>query len=138
MDAQQYRVEPTAKVSADILNMAFGVDGNNEFVASTSLRPIATEVARAMKAHGLAGKITPRLVRVLLGKAGVPIQGRYRAGEIDIRQDAADPRGVLFHEIIHALRDGTIWGDRAVLHSHQSAMAHLLCLARRVARTRRC
>jgi hypothetical protein len=99
MDAQQYRVEPSAKVSADILNMAFGVDGNNEFVASTSLRPIAMEVARAMKAHGLAGKITPRLVRVLLGKSGVPIRGCYQAGEIDVRQDVADPRGVLFHEI---------------------------------------
>lgn len=79
-------------------------------VDAAALRPISTEVARAMKAHGLAGKITPRLVRTLLGKTGVPIMGRYKAGGIDIRQDVADPRGVLFHEIIHALRDGALWG----------------------------
>lgn len=81
-------------------------------VPTSSLRGLADAVGTVMRQHGLAGKISPKVVRVLLDASGVAVTGSYRAGGIDISARAADPTHVARHEIIHALRDPAIWGRR--------------------------
>lgn len=75
------------------------------------MRALSDAVRREVESVGLASKVTPRVVRGLLGASGVPVQGRYRAGEIDVNAAAADPVGVARHEIIHALRDPQLWDN---------------------------
>jgi|GEM_PF-310513 len=78
-------------------------------VPVAALRAISDALAAEMKTTGLDGKVSPALVRTLLGRAGVPIQGRQIGAQIQINAAAADPIGVLRHEIIHALRDASLW-----------------------------
>lgn len=72
---------------------------------------ISKMLAKEMQAHGLGGKISPRVVRGLVGASGVPILGRQRGASIEVNADAPDAVGVMRHEIIHALRDPSIWGE---------------------------
>ena len=83
---------------------------NADAVPVGSLRDIAHMAQAEIASAGLAGKVTPRVVRGLLGAAGVPIQGRQRGAMIEVNPAAGDARGVMRHEIVHALRDPDLWG----------------------------
>lgn len=73
--------------------------------------PVLSQVlAREMRTHGLAGKISPRVVRGLVSAAGIPILGRQRGAQIAMNADAPDAVGVMRREIIHALRYPSLWG----------------------------
>lgn len=66
-----------------------------------------------MRVHGLEGKIHAKAVRQVVTAAGDAVAGIYKRtrGRIEVSADAgAGPIGVLHHEIIHALRDSTLWG----------------------------
>ncbi|MFN3847197.1 MAG: hypothetical protein ACK4RZ_15465, partial [Paracoccaceae bacterium] len=41
----------------------------------------------------------------------VPIQGRQSGATIEVNPAAGDVRGVMRHEIVHALRDPALWGE---------------------------
>lgn len=79
-------------------------------VPVSSMRSIAATVAQEVANAGLTGKVSPRVVRGLLGAAGVPIQGRQSGATIDVNPDSPDVVGVMRHEIVHALRDEGLWG----------------------------
>ena len=81
-----------------------------EVVPVTGLKALALAVEAEVVKHGLAGKVTPRVVRGLLGASGVPIQGRQIGNIIEVNPAAADGMvGVMRHEIVHALRDPALW-----------------------------
>jgi N12 class adenine-specific DNA methylase len=84
---------------------------NGDAVPVSSLRDIARMAAAEIAQAGLEGKVTPRVVRGLLGASGVPIQGRQRGAQIEVNPAAPDARGVMRHEIVHALRDADLWGN---------------------------
>jgi hypothetical protein len=66
------------------------------------------ELARS----GLAGKVSGRLVAGLVNSAGIPIQGRQHGAGIEVNPAAPDGvLGVSRHEIVHALRDASLWGQ---------------------------
>lgn len=111
MGAQESRVEPELQIGADPLKVRLAAPEINESVPVGKMRALSDAVRREVEATGLAGKVTPRVVRGLLGASGIPVQGRYRAGEIDVNAAAADPVGVARHEIIHALRDPQLWDN---------------------------
>lgn len=79
-------------------------------VEVASFPALSQALVREMRTHGLAGKISPRVVRGLVSAAGIPILGRQRGAQIEMNADAPDAVGVMRHEIIHALRDPSIWG----------------------------
>lgn len=72
---------------------------------------ISKMLAKEMQAHGLGGRISPRVVRGLVGASGGPILGRQRGASIEVNAIAPDAVGGMRHEIIHALRDPSIWGE---------------------------
>ena len=78
-------------------------------VPVAALKDLAAAVQAEVARSGLAGKVTPKVVRGLLNAAGVPIQGRQAGATIEVNPAAADPVGVARHEIIHALRDPKLW-----------------------------
>ncbi|WP_333826848.1 PLxRFG domain-containing protein [Pararhodobacter sp.] len=80
-------------------------------IPADGLRDMAASLTREVKASGLAGKVSVRLVRGLMDVAGVPIQGRQRGASIELNPDSRDGAlGTLRHEIVHALRDESLWG----------------------------
>ena len=94
------------------VNLDFAEDESKaEAVPVGALKSLAFEVQSEVARHGLAGKVTPRVVRGLLGASGVPIQGRQAGNVIEVNPAAADPIGVARHEIIHALRDPKLWDE---------------------------
>ncbi|GGE24354.1 Adenine-specific DNA methylase, N12 class [Gemmobacter megaterium] len=112
MDARETRVEPELQIGADTLNLQLAPPKiNAAAVPVDSLRDIARMAEAEVAAAGLAGKVTPRVVRGLLGASGVPIQGRQRGALIELNPAARDARGVMRHEIVHALRDPDLWGQ---------------------------
>lgn len=68
-------------------------------------------VGQILRAHGLNRVVSPKVVRNLLSKSGVPVLGSYRGGEIKVNAGAADPGHLVRREIIHALRDANLWGQ---------------------------
>lgn len=92
------------------LNIDLAEPEINAVVPVEKMRALSDAVQREVDAAGLAGKVTPRVVRGLLGASGIPVQGRYRNGDIEVNAAAVDPVGVARHEIIHALRDPALWG----------------------------
>ncbi|UFM64251.1 PLxRFG domain-containing protein [Paracoccus sp. MA] len=111
MDARLGRAEPELQIGADKLNLS--VDGPKiNPVPASALRGIAETVSDVLRRHGLAGRVSPKVVRGLLTAAEVPVTGSYRGGAITVDAGAADPRHVMRHEIIHALRDAALWGRR--------------------------
>jgi hypothetical protein len=80
-------------------------------VPSGILRGVSDVVGQILRAHGLDRAVSPKVVRNLLSKSGVPVLGSYRGGEIKVNAGAADPGHVVRHEIIHALRDANLWGQ---------------------------
>lgn len=79
-------------------------------VPVSAMRAVSDALAAEVKASGLEGKVSPALVRHLLGRAGVPIQGRQAGELIEVSAESSDPVGVMRHEIVHALRDEALWG----------------------------
>lgn len=101
-----YQQYPLAKVLvAD--DRRFHTSRRKQFVADAAL---ADSVSSILRQHGLAGKVSPKVLRGLLSASGVHVLGSYRAGGINVSASAADPAHVTRHEIIHALRDSSLWG----------------------------
>lgn len=89
-----------------------GMSGKeNTAVPTGILRGVSDVVGQILRAHGLNRAVSPKVVRNLLSKSGVPVLGSYRGGEIKVNAGAADPGHVVRHEIIHALRDANLWGQ---------------------------
>lgn len=65
----------------------------------------------AMQRMGLEGKVTAALLRNINGLA-LNTTGAYRAGRIEVAEANGErgAMGVLYHEIVHALRDDALWG----------------------------
>lgn len=111
MGARETRVEPELQIGADTLNIRLAAPEINGIasIPVERMRDLSSAVQGTVAAHGLAGKVTPRVVRGLLGASGIPIQGRYHGGQIEVSAAASDAVGVARHEIIHALRDPKLW-----------------------------
>ena len=81
-----------------------------------ALRAMTKELNAEAEKHGLAGKITVRAVRQIMLQSGVRLESMgvfdRTTGEIQIRSDAGrvGVKGVMRHEIIHALRSSRTWG----------------------------
>lgn len=81
-------------------------------ITDAEIDAIANEAQAELKASGLAGKVTAKIVRKVHRMtdktAAVYRRGR---GVIEVRADAASgPIETLRHEIVHALRDARYWG----------------------------
>jgi hypothetical protein len=70
----------------------------------------AAEITKEVERTGLAGVVTARVVRGLIGAMNQPILGRALGAAIDVNAAAADKLGVVRHELIHVLRDAALWG----------------------------
>lgn len=86
-----------------------GENFNRKLLPVGALAGLSAKVQSEVAAHGLAGKISARVVRGLLSAGGIPIQGRQRGASIEVNPASPDALGVLRHEIIHALRDDSLW-----------------------------
>ncbi|MBP0484681.1 PLxRFG domain-containing protein [Sagittula salina] len=67
-----------------------------------------TELARL----GFGGRVKAAAWRKITA-GPLRLDGFYDDGQIGVAEDAADPRSVLNHELIHALRDPDLWGGEA-------------------------
>lgn len=72
---------------------------------------VARSMNAAMERMGLEGKVSASLVRAINGFT-LNTTGTYRGGRIEVSQAAGErgAMGVLYHEVIHALRDEALWG----------------------------
>lgn len=73
------------------------------------MQAVARDVSAEMRQHGLQDKVKVEVVRQLHQRA----HGSYTrtTGRIRVKAESdLDSIGVLRHEIIHALRDSTLWG----------------------------
>lgn len=86
----------------------FGRAASNT-ITGQDIRPLTTALTTEMRRHGLAGRITPVLVRSLINEAGIPIAGRQQGTTITVSAESGDVAGVMRHEIIHVLRDARLW-----------------------------
>lgn len=78
-----------------------------------ALRVLTKELNADLDAHGLTGKITVRAVRQIILASGVETDGLgvFQGGAIQVRMGSkTGARGIMRHEIIHALRDSNTWG----------------------------
>ena len=82
----------------------------SRFLAGDAITASAREINAELAKVGIAGRVTARLVDRLIGKSGALVAGRYRTGRIAVSAQSGDPLGVTRHEIIHALRDRSLWG----------------------------
>lgn len=98
-----------AALEGEMLALEEAMQRGSEAPPATA-RDIASDVSDIMRAHGLEGRVSARVVNGLLSASGAPVLGSYRAGQINVNARAADPGHVLRHEVIHALRDATLWG----------------------------
>ncbi|TRW94932.1 PLxRFG domain-containing protein [Paracoccus sp. M683] len=107
MDAREARMEPELQISADTLNIAFAdAEINSDPKLTPALARQINEVAHAELAKVGIG----RQVSAEAGGAG-KATGSYHAGVIRIlRNRGRGWKHTLDHEIIHALRDGDLWG----------------------------
>lgn len=80
-------------------------------IKAEGLRPVTADLNRELRKMGLAGKVTPAVVRNLMGKLGVQIAGRATGATVQINEAVADKIGVLRHEVIHILRNAALWGN---------------------------
>lgn len=77
--------------------------------SAAEIAAIARDVAKEMAAHGLAGKVTAEVVKEI--RKGVFGLYTRAVGRIRVKADRdLDTIGLLHHEIVHALRDMTLWG----------------------------
>lgn len=87
---------------------------NDAPITADDISGITRDMNAELAASGLAGKVSVRVVRRLISHVtGNQIQGRFneRARNIEVRAGAAaGERGVMRHEIIHALRSEALWG----------------------------
>ncbi len=75
------------------------------------LRHITQALREEMERHGLDGKVGLEVVRKITDTASGDAAGAYGRGRIRVKADAVSgPVGVLRHEIVHALRDKSLWG----------------------------
>jgi hypothetical protein len=93
------------------LNIEFETLESNIGFPASGLRGLSDVVGQILRAHGIDRAVSPKVVRNLLSKSGVPVLGSYRGGEIKVNAGAADPGHVVRREIIHALRDANLWGQ---------------------------
>lgn len=85
------------------------INESAQAIPVASLRVISEALAAEVKTSGLAGTVSSILVRRLLDRNGIPIQGRQSGARIEVSAESADPVGVMRHEIVHALRDEGLW-----------------------------
>ena len=121
----------------DSINLFFAGDSVND--AAQPSRPMTprderqvTTAVNAELAQSIpGGKVTAKVVKGLVNAAGRPIQGRQRGASIEVNPDSADGVvGTLRHEIVHALRDGELWGKPYGLFT-QAEWQGLVAAARR-------
>ncbi len=104
-------VKPTPRAIREMAaakESRFGRAASNR-IEGTDIRPLTTALTTEMRRHGLAGRITPVLVRNLINEAGIPIAGRQQGATVTVSEASGDVLGVMRHEIIHALRDPRLW-----------------------------
>lgn len=120
MGTREARAAPDVELGADALNLAFArpidkaVSGRMAAEADAAptaddLRALAHAVSMEMRKHGLQDTVKAEVIRELHRHA----YGVYTPaeGSISVRAAAArDTIGTLRHEIVHALRDATLWG----------------------------
>lgn len=89
------------------------INGDDALITDEEIRRITRDMNAELAASGLAGKVSVRVVRRLISNVtGNTIQGRFNEGpgSIEVRAGAmAGERGVMRHEIIHALRSEALW-----------------------------
>lgn len=80
-------------------------------ITDDDLRAITQDMNAELTRSGLAGKVPVKVVRRLISHvSGRPILGRFNAGRGDIEVAIGnDTRGVMRHEIVHALRSEKLW-----------------------------
>lgn len=81
-------------------------------VSDADIRGITKDMNAELVQSGLAGKVSVRVVKRLISlTSGNDILGRFEAGNgITVRAaGGVDERGVMRHEIIHALRSPNLW-----------------------------
>lgn len=100
-----------------------GADPNFNGVPTSALKPVSDVVNKIIEAHGLSGKVTPRIVRGLLTASGASAHGSYGAGRVTVAASSPNAAHTARHEIIHALRDTAAWGAPYGLFSKEEWQA---------------
>ncbi|MFI2769604.1 PLxRFG domain-containing protein [Sulfitobacter sp. M22386] len=86
--------------------------GADPAVTEDDVRALTKDMNAELKQSGLAGKVSVRVVKRLVSlTSGNEILGRFEADKgITVRAaGGVDERGIMRHEIIHALRSPTLW-----------------------------
>ncbi|MEO9632361.1 MAG: PLxRFG domain-containing protein [Sulfitobacter sp.] len=86
--------------------------GADPAVTENDVRALTKDMNAELKQSGLAGKVSVRVVKRLVSlTSGNEILGRFEADKgITVRAaGGVDERGIMRHEIIHALRSPTLW-----------------------------
>ncbi|MFG6661162.1 PLxRFG domain-containing protein [Sulfitobacter sp. 915] len=86
--------------------------GVDPAVTEDDVRALTKDMNAELKQSGLAGKVSVRVVKRLVSlTSGNEILGRFEADKgITVRAaGGVDERGIMRHEIIHALRSPTLW-----------------------------
>lgn len=96
------------------LNLEFAPSSRKGDAAITdeNMRGIARDLNAMPEIVAMGGRVPVRVVRRLISHtSGDSILGRFNPGRGDIEVIAGeDARGVMRHEVIHALRSETLWG----------------------------
>lgn len=96
------------------LNLEFAPASRKEDAAigGDDLRVMARDLNAMPEIAAMGGRVPVRVVSDLVSHVtGNPILGRFNAGRSDIEVRAGgDAKGVMRHEVIHALRSERLWG----------------------------
>lgn len=109
-----HKDEARAIIGVDLPSMDTSGTAESRFldpIPAAALRPVTADLNRELAKMGLSGKVTPLVVRDLMGKLGVQIAGRATGATVEINEAAGDKLGILRHEVIHVLRDASLWGN---------------------------
>lgn len=81
-------------------------------IGGADLRAMAADLNAMPEIAAMGGRVPVRVVSDLVSlTTGNPILGRFNAGRSDIEVRAGgDAKGVMRHEVIHALRSERLWG----------------------------
>lgn len=105
----------TADGVKEMRDFAPATQAEDKPVDDFALRMLTKELSAEAEKHGLAGKITVRAVRQIVLSSGISLEsgGVYERGArtIQVRSGTqTGAKGIMRHEIIHAMRDSATWG----------------------------
>lgn len=83
----EYALRQPGKLVAG-LKRTFYSAGEVSAVPVDALRDVSAAVQSEIAGAGLAGKVSARVVKGLLGASGIPVQGRYRSSAIEVNAAA--------------------------------------------------